>query len=135
MTLPVTALTAAICALMLLITAIATVRQRFVSQAAFGDAGSPALIAAMRSHGNLAEHAPLFVIMIALLELANVHHWALTGLAVMFLSARAVHIVGLHGKHLPGKPPAARSIGVMGTWLAYVLAILWIFYLVITVNG
>lgn len=135
MTLPITALTAAICAIMLLATAIATVRARFRAQAAFGDASDQGLISASRSHGNLAEHAPLFVILIGQLEMANASHWPLTALAVLFLGARAAHIVGLHQVHKPGKPPLPRAIGVIGTWIAYAIAIGWTLFLVVTVNG
>lgn len=135
MTLPVTALTAVICAIMLLATAVATVRARFRTQAAFGDADDQGLISSSRAHGNLAEHAPLFVILIGLLEMANASHWPLTGLAVIFLAARAAHIVGLHQLHGAGKPPKLRALGVIGTWLAYAAAIGWTLFLVVTVNG
>lgn len=135
MTLPITALTAAICAIMLLATAIATVRARFRAKAAFGYADDQGLTSASRSHGNLAEHAPLFVIMVGLLEMANASHWPLTALAVLFLAARAAHIIGLHQPHAPGKPPALRGVGVMGTWIAYAIAIGWTLVLVVTVNG
>lgn len=135
MTLPITALTAAICAIMLLATAIATVRARFRAQAAFGDAGDQGLVSASRSHGNLAEHAPLFVILIGLLEMANASHWPLTALAVLFLGARTAHIIGLHQVHSAGKPPLPRAIGVIGTWIAYAIAIGWTLFLVVTVNG
>lgn len=135
MTLPVTALTAAICAIMLLATAIATVRARFRTQTSFGDAGDQGLISSSRAHGNLAEHAPLFVILIGLLEQSDASHWPLTGLAVLFLAARAAHIIGLHQLHGPGKPPQLRALGVVGTWIAYAIAIGWTLFLVVTVNG
>lgn len=135
MLLPITALTAAICGIMLLITAIATVRQRLAHKVAFGDGGADGLIRISRSHGNLAEHAPLAVIMIGLLEQSGADHWTLTGVAVLFLAARAFHIVGLHQPSEPGKAPAARQIGVIGTWLSYAALIGWILYLVVTVNG
>lgn len=135
MALPVTALTAAICAIMLLATAIATVRARFRTQASFGDAGDKGLISSSRAHGNLAEHAPLFVILVGLLEQSNASHWPLTGLAVLFLAARAAHVIGLHQPHGPGKPPQLRALGVIGTWIAYAVAIGWILFLVVTVNG
>ena len=134
MSLPVTALTAVICAIMLLITAIDTVRQRMRSKTAFGDGGDPVLISAMRSHANLAEHAPLAVIMIGLLEMVRANHWALTGVACLFLASRALHIIGLYAP-ASTKPPLPRQLGVMGTWTSYALLIGWILYLVVTVNG
>jgi uncharacterized protein len=135
MLLPITALTAAICAIMLLITAIATVRQRLQHKVAFGDGGADGLVRISRSHGNLAEHAPLAIIMIGLLEQSQANHWTLTGLATLFLVARALHIVGLHQASEPGTAPVARQAGVMGTWFVYAALIGWILYLVVTVNG
>ena len=134
MTLPITALTAAICAIMLLITAIDTVRNRMRAKAAFGDGSDAQLISASRSHGNLAEHAPLAIIMIGLLEQSGAHHWTLTGIAVLFLFARMMHIIGLYAP-MSTKPPVPRQIGVIGTWLSYALLIGWTLYLVVTVNG
>ncbi|MBY0393020.1 MAG: MAPEG family protein, partial [Novosphingobium sp.] len=69
--LPVTAFVTAVCALMLLITAIDTVRQRMRLSAAFGDGGDAKLISASRSHANLAEHAPIVILMLGVLELAH----------------------------------------------------------------
>lgn len=136
MTLPITAITALICATMILITAIATVRQRFRGSVAFGEGDdNRALVAAMRSHGNLTEHAPIVIILIGLLEMAEASHWPLTAVAAVFLGARVLHIFGLHASHSPGKPPLARSLGVIGTWLVMLILILWSIYVVITVNG
>ncbi len=135
MTLPVTALTAAICALLLLLTAIMTVKQRFRTGDAFGNAsGDGALTAAMRSHGNLAEHAPMFLIMAALLELSNANHLMLMILCSLFMAARIGHIIGLNMKHAERKPPLPRSLGVVGTWISYAWAIGWIGYMIVIGN-
>ncbi|MEO1046054.1 MAG: MAPEG family protein [Pseudomonadota bacterium] len=134
MTLPVTALTAAILAIMILATAISTVRQRFKAGTPFGDGKVEELVKAMRAHGNLVEHAPMAVIMIALLEMVPANHWILTGIAVLFLASRAAHIVGIHQQTEPSKPPLGRSLGVIGTWLTYALLILWIFWKIISVE-
>lgn len=135
MTLPVTALTAAICALLILITAIMTVRQRFKSSAAFGiDEANQPLVNAARSHGNLTEHAPMFIIMVALLELSNANHLGLMAVCVLFMAARISHIFGLHMKHSDGKPPAPRAMGVIGTWISYAWAIGWIAYMIVLGN-
>ena len=134
MTLPVTALTAAICAIMLLTTALATVRSRFRTKRAFGMGEDDRLIAASRSHGNLAEHAPIVILMIGVLELSDANHWALTALAVVFLGARAAHIIGLHQRH-EGGPPKLRALGVIATWAVMVALIGWILFKVVTQNG
>ncbi len=134
MQLPITALTAAICAIMLLITAIDTVRHRIAGKVAFGDGSNAKIISASRSHGNLAEHAPLAIIMIGLLEQSGAQHLVLTGVACLFLFARMMHIIGLYAPIKDG-PPIPRQIGVIGTWLSYAILIGWTLYVVVTVNG
>ena len=129
MALPITATTAALCALLLLITAVDTVRQRMQSKTAFGDGnGNAKLISASRSHGNLAEHAPLAIIMIGLLE-PTADARALGAVAAVFVSARICHIFGLYAP-MSTEPPLGRKIGVVGTWLTYVVLIAWTLYAV-----
>lgn len=117
MPLPITATVAALCGLLLLYTAILTVRQRLKLKAAFGDANDPALIAASRSHGNLAEHAPIVLIMLGLLENGTVHTTLMSVIGIVFVAGRIAHIIGLHQNSVPGKAPVARQIGVVLTWL------------------
>ena len=133
MTLPVTALAAAICALLLIYTAYATVKIRFANKIGFGDGDNPDLLAARRTHANLAEHAPLFLIMLALLELADAHHWGITAIAGLFLIGRVLHIIGM-AQHHKGGSPRFRQMGVIATWLTTVTLALWIIYLFVTVN-
>jgi uncharacterized membrane protein YecN with MAPEG domain len=134
MTLPVTAFVAAISALLLLFTAMLTVRQRLRLKAAFGDHGDDKLIAASRSHGNLAEHAPIVVILLALLESARANHMALMALGALFLIGRVAHIAGLHAPVEPGKPPVARQIGVAATWITLLALAGWTLWMLVTVN-
>ncbi len=134
MALPITATTAALCAILLLITAIDTVRQRMRSKTAFGDGGGDAkLVSASRSHGNLAEHAPLAIIMIGLLE-PNADPRALGAVAAVFVFARICHIFGLYAP-MSTEPPLGRKIGVVGTWLTYVVLIVWTLYSVFRAGG
>ena len=136
MTLPVTALTAAICAIMLLACAIATVVQRGRSGTILGLPDEKTdLFRISRAHGNLAEHAPLAILMIGLLEAANASHVGLTAVAVLFLAARASHIVGIANHRDLTKIQPLRAAGVVGTWIAYAVLIAWILVLVVTLNG
>lgn len=118
MYLPITAGTAAIVAALLIFTAILTVRRRMQIKAEFGDAGDQSLIAASRSHANLAEYAPIFLILLALLEQAEVSVPILATIAGAFTVGRIVHIVGLHQKAKPRRAPRARQIGIGLTWIA-----------------
>ena len=133
MPVPVTAFVAAICALLLLVTAIDTVRQRVRAKAAFGDAGDAKLISASRSHGNLAEHAPIVILLLAFLELSHAWHMGLMAIGALFLFGRVLHIWGLY---LPvsTKPPLPRSLGVIITWLTLAVLNGWTLYLLASRN-
>jgi uncharacterized protein len=133
MTLPVTAFVAAICAIMLLITAIDTVRQRIRLEAAFGDAGDQKLISASRSHGNLAEHAPFVILLLAFLEMSRANHMGLMIIGAVFLAGRVAHIIGLYAP-MSTKPPLPRSIGVIVTWATLAALSGWTLWMLATGN-
>ena len=133
MSLPVTAFVTAVCAMMLLITAIDTVRQRLRVGAAFGDNADQKLISANRSHGNLAEHAPIVILLLAGLELSRAHHMALMIIGALFLVGRVVHIIGLY-MPMSTKPPLPRSVGVILTWLTITILSGWTLWMLATTN-
>ena len=126
MLLPITAITAAILALLLLALAMLTVKHRLALKAAHGDAEDPGLIAASRSHGNLAEHAPIVLIMLGLLEHNGACAACLTAIAAVFVIGRFAHAWGLHIKSAPGKSPIPRQIGVVATWLTILALAGWL---------
>ncbi len=134
MTLPVTAFVTAICALLLLITAIDTVRQRIRLKVGFGYAGDDKLISASRSHGNLAEHAPIVILLLGFLEMSRANHMGLMIVGVAFLVARVAHVIGLYTAAEPGKPPVPRQIGVIGTWLTLLVLSGWTLWMLATLN-
>jgi uncharacterized protein len=131
MTLPVTAFVAAICALMLLITAIDTVRQRMRLRLPFGDGADQKLISASRSHANLAEHAPIVILLLGLLELSNANHLGLMAVGALFLVGRVMHILGLY-LPMSSTPPLPRSVGVIFTWLTLSALSGWALFLLVT---
>jgi uncharacterized protein len=133
MTLPVTAFVAAICAIMLLITAIDTVRQRVRLGAAFGDKDDQKLISASRSHGNLAEHAPIVILLLAFLEMSRANHMGLMIIGAVFLAGRVSHIIGLYAP-MSTKPPLPRSIGVIVTWATLAALSGWTLWMLATGN-
>lgn len=51
----------------------------------------------VRSHGNLVETAPLFLIMLAFLEMSGANGIATIALALIFAISRILHPVGLSG--------------------------------------
>jgi len=133
MTLPVTALAAAICALLLIFMKFKVIGQRVRTETMFG-AGEDAKMKMVRgTHANLAENAPIALILMALLEMTSAHHWTLTGLAALFLIARVLHIYGMYQHHGNGSV-RSRQAGVMSTTIAIVAMALWVLYLFVTVN-
>lgn len=134
MTLPVTAFVAAICTLLLLATAIDTVRQRLRLKAAFGDHGDAKLISASRSHGNLAEYAPITIILLGLLETARANHIALMVIGAIFLVGRVAHVIGLYTPSEPGKAPLGRQVGVAATFGTLLILGLWTLWILATTN-
>ncbi len=134
MPLPVTAFVAAICAIMLLVTAVATIRARLRLKVAFGDGGDQTLIAATRAHGNLAEHAPIVILLLGLLEMANAYHLALMAMGAVFLAGRIAHIFGMFALHTPGAAPVPRQIGVVLTFLSIAVLSGWALFLLATRN-
>ncbi|WP_417611605.1 MAPEG family protein [Parasphingorhabdus sp.] len=133
MTLPVTALAAAICALLLIFMKFKVIGQRVRTETMFG-AGEDAKMKMVRgTHANLAENAPIALILMALLEMTSAHHWTLTGLAGLFLIARVLHIYGMYQHHGNGSV-RFRQAGVIGTTISIVAMALWVIYLFVTVN-
>lgn len=133
MAVPVTAFVAAICAIMLLITAIDTVRQRMRAKVPFGDNADQKLISATRSHGNLAEHAPIVILLLAFLEFSHANHIALMAVGALFIGGRVAHIIGLYAP-MSTKPPLPRSVGVIVTWLTLALLSGWTLFALATQN-
>lgn len=133
MTLPVTALAAAICALMMIFLMFKVIGRRVATETSFGAGTDEKLQMVRGCHANLMENAPIALILLGLLELANAHHWALTGLAALFLIARVVHIYGMYQHHDTGNI-RFRQVGVIGSTLSISAMALWIIYLFVTVN-
>lgn len=116
MDLTITGLTAAALAILLVLLALDTIRNRFRTRLSFGLGDDASLTSASRAHGNLAENAPITLILIGLLELSGADKQILTWVAAAFVLARISHAIGLY---IPSKgpPPLPRAIGVVSTLL------------------
>ncbi|RYE02708.1 MAG: glutathione S-transferase [Sphingomonadales bacterium] len=114
MPLTITGFTAAALAILLVLLALDTIRNRFRARQPFGLGDDPALTSASRAHGNLAENAPIALILIALLEYSGAAREILAYAAAAFVAARLLHAIGLY---MPSKgpPPLPRAIGVIAT--------------------
>ena len=90
MDLTITGFTAAALAILLVLLALDTIRNRFRTRVAFGLGDDPGLTSASRAHGNLAENAPIVLILIGLLEVGGADRQILTWVAGAFVAARRI---------------------------------------------
>jgi len=116
MNLTITGFTAAALTILLVLLALDTIRNRFRTRTSFGLGDDPGLTSASRAHGNLAENAPITLILIGLLEIGGADRQILTYAAGAFVAARFLHAIGLY-MQTGGPPPAPRAIGVVVTLL------------------
>ncbi len=89
-----------------------TARGRGRFQTGLGDGGHPELLQRIRAHGNLAENAPLFLILLGLVEISGQSPTIVAIYAVVFVFARLLHALGLT---ISSGVTAFRFIGVIGT--------------------
>ncbi|MBL4864701.1 MAG: MAPEG family protein [Rhodobiaceae bacterium] len=80
----------------------------------FGDGGDEDLLVKIRRHGNLAENAPIFVLLLGLLELAGQSPTWVAYLGGLFVAARIAHALALSGF----LPSILRPFGAFGTLIS-----------------
>lgn len=117
MAIPVTAALAAFCGVLLVALASRVSFLRFTLRIPFGDGGNPALMRAIRAHGNTAEHAPIFLLLALAWELTRGGTTLLAALAVLFVVSRLLFAVGVLGRGLH----LLRIAGAGGTYGAQLL--------------
>lgn len=119
MSLPVTTLYAAILGLLFSTLSIRVPMQRGRLGVPYGDGDDEELGTRIRAFGNLAEYAPLFLVQLALLEVASVGSVWLHTLGVTFTSARLLHATVYRAKQeLTLQQKVGRGVAAMTGWLA-----------------
>ena len=94
---------------------------RFKTQIGVGIGADQHLERKMRRHGNLAENSAIFLVLLALAELAGAPQQVMIGFAGAFAVARLSHVIGfstLGGSHDPnagGPWVMFRALGAFGT--------------------
>jgi uncharacterized protein len=116
---PVTAVFAALFALMLVALGMRVARMRLRKRVSLGDGGDKELGAAIRIHGNFIEYVPMALALMAFLEWAAVHTWIIYAYGALLLAARTSHAFGLHARVFP-----ARTFGIVTTWALLVFGAL-----------
>ena len=112
-----TAATAVFVAVLQMVLLLTVARGRGAYQTGLGDGGHPGLLRRIRMHGNLAENAPLFLILLALVEASGRAPGVVPYYAAGFVIARLSHVVGLS---IGSGANPFRFVGVIGTVIAIV---------------
>lgn len=125
--LPITLVTASVLALFYVYLSLAVVRLRMSTKVSIGsskdhigrgeDPKEAPLLTASRVHGNFAEHVPLALILLGLLELQGFWREIIIGLAAALVLARLAHWAGMWMK----APNPFRALGAMLQWVVYVV--------------
>ena len=123
---PMLALYAAINALIMLVLGILVVRARVRTRTEIGDGGDPAMMAAILAHANNSEYVPLALLLMLILIPLRANALVIHAVGATLTLGRILHAIGLSrnvGTSLP------RLLGIVLTWLSYLIAIVAILWL------
>ncbi|HEY4942991.1 MAG TPA: MAPEG family protein [Rhizomicrobium sp.] len=118
---------AAINALIMLVLGMLVVRARVKTRTEIGDGGNPAMVGPLRAHANNTEYVPMAIIMLVILYSLGASIYMLHAVGATLTLGRLLHAVGLTrnvGTSL------ARLLGMILTWLSYLIAIAVMLWLV-----
>ena len=115
----ITPLYAGLLGLLLLYLSYSVSRERLRYKVALGDGGQPSLQRAIRAQANLAEYAPLALVLLGGVEAQGFSPKVIHALGVLLVFGRLLHSIGLS---LNAGPSAPRGIGATLTWLMILLA-------------
>ena len=111
----VTALTAGTLAILQMTLQMMTSFARGRFNQGLGDGGNKPLEIAIRRHGNLIENAPILLIVLWLLELDGIARGWLVAFALLTVSGRVAHAIGVTVS--PDRPHPVRFYGAMSSIL------------------
>ncbi len=119
---PITAITAAICALILFMQTYSVILRRIKDNIVLGDNEDRTILKRIRGHGNMIEQAPIFLILLLIAEAyVTAPSIFLAAIASLFVIGRMSHglyflDIGLHWKW--------RRYGMMATMLTQLMLLL-----------
>jgi len=111
----VTGLTAAALAILFVVLSLYVSAGRGRNKVMLGD-GDDDLFRRIRAHANLAENAPIFLILLGLVELSRVHQVTVAIVGPVFVICRISHAIGFSAS-LAKEPNPFRAIGAIGSIL------------------
>lgn len=123
--LPVALVTAGACALLNFWLGVRISQLRIAKKIMVGDGGDPRLVARMRAQLNFAEYAPIVLIVVTLIELAQGTRGWLWAASALFVVGRILHGFGMDGWRLGRMLGIASTmlvmlgLGLYAAWLGY----------------
>jgi uncharacterized membrane protein YecN with MAPEG domain len=127
---------AALNALIMLIFGMLVTRARVRTQTDIGDGGKPEMAGPLRAHANNTEWTPMALLLMWVLTGMGFSNfglsapiWVIHGIGVTLTIGRILHGIGISRSI---GPSPLRFIGMVLTWIAYVIGIVAIFWLVFT---
>jgi uncharacterized membrane protein YecN with MAPEG domain len=115
----ITPLYAGLLGLLLIVLAYNVSRYRVGRKIAFGDGGHPGLQRAIRAHGNLAENAPMGLILLTAVEVQGYSAIVIHALGILLVAGRTLHGFGLARN---AGTSVGRAGGILLTWLMILFA-------------
>lgn len=97
----ITALYAALSALLMVKLAREVISVRRSAQVALGDGNNPQLLAAIRIHANAAEYIPIALLLMLLLEFNQAPNWLIHLSGIVLLIGRLLHRSALQQQNIP----------------------------------
>jgi uncharacterized membrane protein YecN with MAPEG domain len=122
---------AALNALIMLILGMLVTRARVKTQTDIGDAGKAEMAGPLRAHANNTEYVPMALLLMWALTLPTfgASIWIMHGIGAPLTIGRILHAIGLSRST---GPSVLRFIGMVLTWIAYVVGIVALFWFVFT---
>jgi uncharacterized membrane protein YecN with MAPEG domain len=119
----------AINALIMLVLGILVTRARVKTHTPIGDGNIPEMAGPLRAHGNNTEYVPMALLLMWVLCLPAVSGsiWLIHGIGAPLTIGRILHSIALSRSI---GPTPLRLIGMALTWIAYIVGIVGIFYLI-----
>jgi uncharacterized membrane protein YecN with MAPEG domain len=115
MTLSITAIYAAILALIILALGVNVTMHRVKLRISLGDGGNPQMLRMIRLHANAVEYVPIAVVLMAIYEVNGGWHWALHIVGIALVAGRLIQTAGMWTTDVAG---AGRKVGQSLTTLS-----------------
>jgi len=116
-------------ALIMLVLGMLVVRARVKTRTNIGDGGIPEMAGPLRAHANNTEYVPMALLLMWLILPLGGSIWLIHGAGIPLTLGRLIHGYALSRNT---GPSAGRFIGMILTWIAYVVAIVGVVYLAAT---